>query len=172
MNWNPSNGDEITIDYPQCNPWTVMNQNSKVEDVEWQPQITTSMPLEALYSLLKEHLQDPEKKNFLDGTNYRYFDPPIELVTQDHFQSNSNGVEKSTVGDDVLAFCTLVMSYAKPAGYRVLDPNQSPKLFTSFMPRTEFNTLYAQVQSKLPGDLFQLSESLACYTTDEDLNTM
>lgn len=34
------------------------------------------------------------------------------------------------------------------------------------MPRTDFNTIYKQVQPKLQGDLFTLFDSLACYRTE------
>lgn len=106
------------------------------------------MPLDALYSLMKEQAADPDEKNVLDGTNYRFLDG-LKLVTQQHFQSNPGGIDKTKVTDDVLAFCTLVLSYAKGA-LGTLQPGQSPKLFTTFMPRTNFNKIFAQVSSKLP----------------------
>ena len=119
------------------------------------------MPLEALYSLMKEQQEDKPERNILDGMNTR--GNFLVLVTRGHFQSNTNGIDRSQVTDDVLGFCSLILSYAKAAS-KGLKPDQSPKLYLSFMPRTEFNTIYKQVKSKIPGDLFDLFNSLACYT--------
>lgn len=125
------------------------------------------MPLEALYSLMRENKQNlREDRNVLDGETIRYPDG-LNLVTQEYFQSTPNDIVGSTVADDVLAFCTLVLSYAKPAA--LLRYGQSPKLFTAFMPRTEFNTLFRQVRGRIPGDLFALFKKLACYQTNEAL---
>lgn len=112
---------------------------------------------------MKEQLANPESdRNILDGICSR--GDFLIVVTQDYFQSNTNGIDKSKVTDDVLGFCSLVLSYAKAAS-NALQPDMSPKLFLSFMPRTEFNTIYQQVKSKIQGDLFTLFDSLACYTT-------
>ena len=128
------------------------------------------MPLEALYSLMVENQADPDDKNILDGTNFS-FEEGLVVVTQAYFQSNANGIDPCQVTDDVLGFCSLVLSYAKGASIR-LGQDASPKLIHPFMPRTEFNTLYEQVKTKLPGDLFTLFNSLACYKTDEDGDIM
>ena len=132
----------------------------------WAPQVTAPMPLEALYSLMKENLEnDDSDHNILDGYSYR--GQNLVVVTQEYFQSNTNGIDASKVTDDVLGFCSLVLSYAKAAS-QTLQPDQSPKLFITFMPRTEFNTIYHQVESKIPGDLFTLFNSLACYKTNDN----
>lgn len=144
--------------------------NQKPESLPWAPQVTAPMPLEALYSLMKENLLNLPVPNILDGTNYRT-DATLVVVTQAYFQSNANGIDGSKVTDDVLAFCSLVLSYAK-AARNTLSPDQSPKLFLVFMPRTEFNTIYGQVKSKLQGDLFDLFNSLACYMTDANGNVV
>lgn len=120
------------------------------------------MPLEALYSLMKEQKEnddplDPER-NIINGSGPK----GLTLVTKDFFQSSPNGIDASKVTDDILGFCSLVLSYAKIANER-LQPDQSPKQFMTFMPRTEFNTLYEQVRAKVPGDLFSLFNILACY---------
>ncbi|KAK4690448.1 hypothetical protein P7C71_g6347, partial [Lecanoromycetidae sp. Uapishka_2] len=140
------------------------------ETLEWAPQITAPMPLEGLYSLMKEQLTDPDldSRNDLDGFPTQEDgngDGYLIVVTQKYFQSNTNGIDGSKVTDDVLAFCSLVLSYAKLASIS-LGPTQSPKLFTTFMPRTEFTTIYTMVENKIPGDLFTLFNSLACYTTE------
>jgi hypothetical protein len=88
----------------------------------------------------------------------------LVLVTQRFFKTNTNGIDASKVSDDVLGFCSLVLSYTKGAIHN-LKVDASPKLMLTFMPRTGFNTMYQQVKSKLPGDLFALFDSLACYKT-------
>ena len=121
------------------------------------------MPLEALYKLMTENEADPQDKNILDGTNFRS-DKSLVVVQQAYFQSNPNGLDQSKMSDDVLAFCSLVLSYAK-AATNTLRGDQSPKFFLEFMPRTEFITLFGIVKSKLTGDLFKLFDNLACYKT-------
>jgi hypothetical protein len=123
------------------------------------------MPLEALYSLMKEQVADPDEKNVLDGDNFK-FPKSLKLVTQEHFRSS--GIDKTKVTDDVLAFCTMVLMYGKGAK-KSLIPNQSPKGFMTFMPRTNFNKIFSHVSSKLPAkgdDLWNLLNNLACYTGD------
>lgn len=134
----------------------------------WQPQVTAPMPLQALYILMKESKLGPESKNTLTGID-RYVGEYLALVTQTYFQTNPNGIEQSQVTTDLLAFCTLVLSYAKGA-QAVLIPNQSPKGYTAFMPRTEFNTIFQQVKSQIKGDLFDLFNTLACYKTTKAKN--
>ena len=126
-------------------------------------------PLEAVYSLMKEQRAQPDRepeRNILDGMSRG---DNLVLVTQEYFQSNTNGIDGSKVTDDVLGFYSLVLSYAKAASQK-LQPDQSPKLFLTFMPRTEINTIYKQVKSKITGDLFNLFNSLACYTLDKKSN--
>ena len=128
------------------------------------------MPLDALYSLMKEQVNPPanyEDENILNGVNPRFNPPKLVLVRQEYFQAKPNGIDPSSVTDDVLAFCSLILTYAK-AATELLRPNQSPKLFSTFMPRTEFNTMFQFVKPKLPGDLFDLFIILACYQTDKN----
>ena len=173
--WNKAGADNIDVENSKCNPWSIGApvKGTKPEDVEWDAQVTAPMPLEALYSLMKEQLADPDgsKRNILDGfETLRAGNPDGEnlvVVTQQFFQSNSNGIDPSKVSDDVLGFCSLILSYAKGAKYP-LSQDQSPKLMLTFMPRTEFNTIFKQVSSKIPGDLFNLFNSLACYKTEDD----
>jgi hypothetical protein len=132
-------------------------------EVEFQAQITTGMPLEALYSLMKENLEeDPQPRNVLNGID-RNDGEYLNLVTKAHFQSSPGGIGPEKATDDVLAFCTLVLSYAKVARD---NANSSPKLFTAFMPRTHFNKLLSHVSAKLPtkgDDLWALFDVLAYY---------
>lgn len=91
------------------------------------------MPLEALYSLMIENQADPfDNRNLLDGDNFRP-DRVLAVATQEYFQSNPNNIDKSKMTDDVLAFCSLVLSYAKAAS-TTLAGNDSPKMFVVFMP--------------------------------------
>lgn len=90
------------------------------------------------------------------------FNPGLKLVTQQYFRSDAIELDHTRVTDDVLAFCSMVLSYAKAA--QALDA--SPKKLLAFMPRTEFNTIFRQVKPKLPDDLFALFNSLACYKTE------
>ncbi|KAI3327059.1 hypothetical protein HD806DRAFT_531649 [Xylariaceae sp. AK1471] len=174
--WQPWNGDgrnNIDVANSNCNPWSIggPSKGTKPEDLPWDMQVTAPMPLEALYSLMKEQLADinPPERNVLDGYETRRAGKSgannLVVVTQDYFQSNENGIDKSKVSDDVLGFCSLVLSYAKGAEYP-LKEGQSPKQLLTFMPRTEFNTIFQQVKSKIPGDLFALFNSLACYKTE------
>ena len=113
---------------------------------------------------MKEQQKDPvqSERNILDVTNFN--NGVVVVVTKDYFQSNKNGMDKDKVSDDMLGFCSLVLSFAKTATITLL-PDQSPKLYQTFMPRTEFNTIYKMVKSKFKGDLFDLFNNLACYTT-------
>ena len=132
------------------------------------------MPLEALYSLMKEQLSDPDpgpNRNILDGSNYK-FDDTLVVVDKDYFQSKPNNIDGSQVTDDVLGFCSLVLGYAK-ATVNPLGGESSTKYYLTFMPRTEFNTIFStQVKSKISGDLFKLFNTLACYKRDESQNVV
>ena len=108
---------------------------------------------------------EPAHRNVLDG--YCTEGACINLVTKEYFDSKPNAIDGTKLTDDVFGFLTLVLSYAKAAKIKALKPDQSPKQLLSFMPRTEFNTLYGQVKSKIPGDLFTLLDTLACYTTSQ-----
>lgn len=129
------------------------------------------MPLEALYKLMQENVENPEPgdRNILDGENFRYpGDKFLHLVTKNHFQSSPGGISPEQASDDILAFSTLVMAYAKAARENRL-PEQSPKIFTVFMPRTNFNKMFSHVSSRLPAkgdDLWGLFNILACYKGD------
>lgn len=126
------------------------------------------MPLEALYRLMKESEDNPASTNPLVGVplvrpNY------LIVVTQDFFRDNKNSINSDEVKDDVLGFCSLVLSYAKAAATDLIK-DESPKLRTAFMPRTEFATIFRQVKSKIPGDLYTLFTTLACWKKDKNGN--
>lgn len=124
--------------------------------------------------MMEENLRDPiARRNVIDGANVKYAGraQKLVLVKKDYFQSKPNSIDGSKLTNDVLAFCTLVLSYAKAATVE-LKADQSPKFFIVFMPRTEFNTLFRLVKPKLPGDLFSLFNTLACYNTEKDGNVV
>lgn len=133
-------------------------------------QVTAPMPLEGLYSLMLEQAKDlnTDERNILDGAETKRTgnvrSTNLVLATKSYFQSKPQGIEQTKVTNDMLGFASMVLSYAKGAKYQ-LQPDESPKLMTTFMPRTEFNTMFKQVKSKFSGDLFKLFEVLACYKT-------
>jgi hypothetical protein len=169
--WTENPPNQITIlNYPQCNPWTItgLTPNTDIGNIDWVPQVTAPMPLEALYFLMQENINNPTTgRNILNGQTSFTTGQNIQLVTQEYFQSTSLKIDASTVTDDMLGFCTLVLSYAKAANL-VQAPDVSPKHWLTFMPRTEFNTIYAQVSSKFTIPLFDVFNTLACYKTDEN----
>jgi hypothetical protein len=134
------------------------------------------MPLEALYKLMKEqrdYMHDKKKKPefIINGyetgrTGPNRPDKNLVVASKNAFDGNPNGIDKTKIGDDVLGFCSLVLSYAKAA--YPLQEGESPKLLLTYMPRTDFNTMFDQVKSQLPGDLFKLMAHLACFKTQFD----
>lgn len=173
IDWKPWTGDEVVrkvdIADNKCNPWRIMTpKTTPPGEMGFQAQITTGMPLEALYSLMKEnHEDDPEPRNVLNGLD-RWYGEYLSLVTKAHFRTSPGGMGPEKATDDVLAFCTLVLSYAKVARE---NAGSSPKVFTAFMPRTHFNKLLSHVSAKLPtkgDDLWALFNVLACYESGGD----
>lgn len=118
---------------------------------------------------MEEQVQNKRNPNILSGGEMGRNgkkaggDRNLILVTKDYFQAKPNGIGADKVTNDVLGFCSLVLSYAKNADH--LRQDESPILATTFMPRTEFGTIFKQVQSKIPGILFDLFDTLACYMT-------
>jgi hypothetical protein len=139
------------------------------------------MPLEALYSLMKENVQlGPSKeapdgpnegRNVINGESSIATGQNIRLVTAEYFKDLSLKVDVGMINDAVLGFCSLVLSYAKAADKaKAYDENtheRSPKSWIPFMPRTEFVTIYNTVKSFFPDDneLFDIFNILACYST-------
>jgi hypothetical protein len=81
------------------------------------------MPLEALYALMKENVQDLQNgRNILNGhTSSR--GQKVYLVTQEYFQDLSLKVDVKKINDAVLGVCTLVLSYAKAANKPINKDN-------------------------------------------------
>ena len=175
MKWRPwaeTPPNRVTIqNFPHCNPWIItgLAPNKDKGKIIWAPQVTAPMPLEALYFLMRENVQQQQiDRNILNGGTSFVTGQNIQLVTQAYFQSATLNMNHKTVTDDMLGFCTLVLSYAKIAGLKQ-SRNVSPKHKIPFMPRTEFNKIYAQVSSKFTIPLFQILNILACYKTDSRL---
>ncbi|KAI1750248.1 hypothetical protein F4782DRAFT_548750 [Xylaria castorea] len=173
--WNPdgtprSDTNNIQVADSPCNPWSVIRISKGVtpENVVWDAQITAPIPLEALYYLMGQahNNAQPSDRNILSGDELlragNPTGPNLVFVTKDYFASLPNGIRPADVTDDILGFCSLVLTYAKGAKY-TLHPDQSPKLLFQFMPRTEFNTIFQQVKTKMPGGLFAIFNILACY---------
>ena len=122
------------------------------------PQVTVAMPLEGINDLISQAVSgqtNPLLAGISPSTNF-------VSVTGDFFQTKPGGIDPATVQPDVLGFFSLLMSYAKAA--KAMDKNQSVKVLTSIMPRTEFTTIYAQVSSQLQGvNLYDVVKVLGCY---------
>lgn len=84
IGWKPWAGEgKQTVDIANnnCNPWIIDGPNKKQEPegLPWSPQITAPMPLEALYSLMKEQQSDPppSSRNIFDGFHDPEFAPVV-----------------------------------------------------------------------------------------------
>ena len=130
------------------------------------------MPLDAVYHLMKENVQDVEEgRNVLDGKKVGGQRQHIQLVTKEYFDAVSQ-MDISNVNDAVLGFCSLILPYAKAANNKPSSPEMSPKSWIPFMPRTELVTVYGAIKSNFPpgGKLFDILNTLACFKTGEYKN--
>lgn len=158
------------IDGNNCNPWKVTQPTIfNPEFLGWSVQATAPLPFEAISDLFAAAIDRPVTSPLLPGIRP---EKNKVSVTSKFFQSSPNGISSGSVKQDVLGFFSLVVSYAKKAS-STSPPNYSetsPKNIISIMPRTEFVTLYAQVNGALPGSdtLYNLVKVLACYKNDGD----
>ncbi|KAL8875309.1 MAG: hypothetical protein Q9192_009069 [Flavoplaca navasiana] len=165
--WNPFKGmqdPKVDVVDSTCNPWTIIQPSvdRAFPNLEWAMQVTAPLPLEAIHDLFRKAIANeasPLLPMFSPATN-------MILVTKDFFQSNPNGVSRDSVGDDVLGFFSLVISYAKRAS-RVTRDN-SPKTIISIMPRTDWTSIFNQVRQAVPGQIYELVKVLACYEHDDE----
>ena len=118
------------------------------------------MPLEAIQSILSMAVQGNPPPIIPTTRPER----GIELVTKDFFRSKPNGIDPINLKDDVLGFFSLLLSYAK--GAKIFEEDDSPKDIISIMPRSDWSTLFKQVSSAVPGDLYNIVKILACYKDD------
>jgi UDP-N-acetyl-D-mannosaminuronic acid transferase (WecB/TagA/CpsF family) len=102
----------VIENYQQCpDPWTVkgLSEDTDKDAVPWAPQITTPMPLEALYSLMKENVQlGPSKvesegqnkdRNVINGESSISTGQNIRLVTAEYFQDLSLKIDVKKIND-------------------------------------------------------------------------
>lgn len=128
--------------------------------MQWAPQITVPMPLKAINEIASPG--DSDTRSVLSSSKTH---ENMVKVTKKFFQSSPNGVSPDDVGDDTLGFFSLVMSYAK-AAHQSLD--ESVKVLTSTMPRTDFTTMFNLISSDITGDLYDIVKILACYKNSGD----
>ena len=151
-----------------CNPWKITKpiNGGQPEQIQWAPQVTAPLPLEAISDLFSKVVAGT-RSELLPTTR----SPNMVWVNKDFFQSNPNTISPDSVKADVLGFFSLILSYAKNA--RDEQEDESPKGITSIMPRTEFTTLFAQVKPAVPlnpNTLYGLVKVLACYKNAADGN--
>ncbi|KAJ5587661.1 uncharacterized protein N7459_003426 [Penicillium hispanicum] len=164
--WNPSaemTDNTVDVADSPCNPWTITepSEGKDIKDVTWAPQITVAMPLKAINYIFTQRTAS----NLPLLPKIARANQNMVTVTSEFFQASPNGISASSVGDDVLGFFSLVLTYAKAADK--MD-NESPKYLSSIMPRTDFTTMFSLVKSKVPGTLYDLVNTLACYKNNGD----
>lgn len=148
--------------------------NTAAKDISFLPQITAPLPLEAMQHLVKERVshdivpKDNEYSNLI-GDPIRHPGTQV-LVSKRYFRDTPNGITSQSITDDALAFLGLVLTYAKSIAKNPLKKDESVKLRSAFMPRSDFHTLYKQVESQLPGDLWNIIDTLSCYKKSKDPN--
>lgn len=158
----------MTIDESPCNPWKIISPDhgGEADGINWAPQVTAPLPLEDINDLMSKAMADQDSA-LLPGPGKRR--RRFVWATKDFFQSKPNTISSDSVKDDVLGFFSLILSYTKNA--RIEQEDDSPKILTSIMPRTEFTTIFALVKSKIPLDphnLYELIKILACYKNNDD----
>ncbi|KAH8705721.1 hypothetical protein BGW36DRAFT_422261 [Talaromyces proteolyticus] len=164
ISWNPfadMTDNKVSITGNLCNPWTIFGGGTagEVATIQWSPQVTAPMPLQAIYELFGQRtgsilLPKPTHAN-----------QNMVMVTKKFFQSNPNGMSSNDIQEDVLGFFSIIMTYAKAADK--LDES-GPKALMSIMPRTEFSTIFKLVKSRVKGDLYEIVKVLACYKSNEN----
>lgn len=133
--------------------------------IDWQYQVTVPMPLGAIHDVFrKAHLgeKSPLLSDFKPASKKRMI-----WVNKNFFQSNPEGNSPDKITADAMGFLSLVVSYAKNAQARS-EPEKSPKMLTTIMPRTDFATIYGDVKSDIKGDLYNLVSVMLCYKNGAD----
>jgi hypothetical protein len=157
-------------------------EQSEACGIKFSPQVTAPIPLEAVYEYFELCYTSTEAK---DGSALLPANPKVRSprhgrrqekvwVTPEFFQIKTDTFDAPDT--DVLGFLSLVLTYIK--GIEGLEPNDSPKLLSSLMPRTDFPTIYLQVRAKMEegilGDSKKLSDLiriLVCYRNVENAGT-
>ncbi|KAL8865778.1 MAG: hypothetical protein Q9174_006702, partial [Haloplaca sp. 1 TL-2023] len=165
--WNPSADmadPKVDVKDSPCNPWTITAppKGGSVDNIGWSVQVTAALPLEAIQDLIRKAIAN-EASALLPGIQAGR---NVVYVTKEFFQAKPNDISSDSVKDDVLGFFSLVMSYAK--GTLKFSRGDSPKNIISLMPRTDWTNLFKQVQSEVPGTLYDIVKILACYRYIDD----
>lgn len=115
------------------------------------------MPLEAINDIILQSLAGQDNTFVSTGPAGSY----LTAVTADFFQGSS--IDGNSVKPDFLGFLSLVLGIAKRAQH--MESDESVKMYTPIMPRTDFVTMFAQVSSQIPEgqSLYDLIKMLACY---------
>ena len=126
--------------------------------LEWTPQVTAAMPLEAIHWLM-----DQGKQNGM-----RIYDPGVNMVKviPEFFKTSPGRVTQNQVQNrpDVLGFFSIVLSFAKAA--KLVEENESPKVVSKIMPRTDFTTIFETqgISEVIPKEhLYDIVKALACF---------
>ena len=169
--WDPVTGDKVSIASSNVKDWMVNQPHEKgtVKDIEWAPQVTAPMPLEAISDLFVRAVTGGDSYLLVprDGKGRATY----IAVTKDFFQTSPNGISSASVTANVLGFLSLVLSYTKQASAEDSSArwNWTPKFTVHIMPRNDFTTLYNEVKSAMKmksGSLYDLVKFLACYKND------
>ncbi|KAI9172688.1 hypothetical protein HJFPF1_02199 [Paramyrothecium foliicola] len=158
-------GKEVTIKAPDteddgCNTWFVTSESKGKKDGDFSAQITVAMPLNAMDELFKLTKTNGQHKLLALSTRKK---EKMVWVNKKFFMDTPEGVDGSDA--EVRGFFSLLLTYAKHADTANVD--QSAKMISSFMPRTNFVTMYQIISSKIPGvDIYELAKKLACYKND------
>ena len=131
-----------------------------INKVEWAPQVTVPMPLEGIQWLIEN-----PKPCGLDLKLYRPGNQQVKVLP-DFFKTSPGGVTQNDVRNrpDVLGFFSIILTYAKAAGE--LKKNQSPKFYSTIMPRTDFTTIFQTqgISQVIPkAHLYEIVKALACF---------
>ncbi|KAI9147419.1 hypothetical protein HJFPF1_12439 [Paramyrothecium foliicola] len=157
-----SPGKQVTIEAPDseddgCNNWFVTQTSVGDGNTEFSAQVTVPMPLNALSELFK--LTKTRGTNKLLAFSPRKKAKMI-WVTEKFFQENPEGVDGRD--SEVRGFFSLLLTYAKWAD--TANVEESAKMLSSFMPRTNFVTMYNIIKTKISNvDLYKLAQKLACW---------
>lgn len=87
-------------------------------------------------------------------------------VNKYFFQSEPEGNRPEDIGDDALGFFSLIVSYVK-TNAKGRNTAHSPKSLSPIMPRTDFLTMYNDINCGINGDLYELVKKLLCYKNGE-----
>ncbi|KAL8827257.1 MAG: hypothetical protein Q9191_003292 [Dirinaria sp. TL-2023a] len=163
--WDPSRQSanrKVTIKDSPFDDWIIMDppRRKGVNKVEWTPQVTLPMPLEGIQWLIEN-----PKPCDLDLKMYRPANNQVKVLPE-FFKTSPGGVTQNAVSNrrDVLGFFSLILTYAKAAS--TVNEVQSPKSYSSIMPRTDFTTIFQTqgISDVIPkAQLYEIVKALACF---------